>query len=566
MRKGLILALSVICIGTICKESSACTNIIITRGASADCSNMVSYAADSYWTYGELYFHPAKRWKKGSMLEIRDWDLHTVRGQIPQVDRTYKTVGNMNEHQVIITETTFGGRLELMDPEGLIDYGSLIYITLQRAGSAREAIGILTGLANEYGYPSEGETFSIADANEVWVMDLIGKGEGNKGVVWVAMRVPDGYICAHANQSRIGSFPLDDPENCLYAPDVISFAREKGYFEGEDSEFSFCKAYAPLDFGTARSCEARVWSAFNIFTGGEFTFLKDGREVTVPADAFLDYAMGYNPGNPMPLFVKPAKKISVKDVADVMRDHFEGTPMDMTKDAGAGGCARPYRMRPLYWDYDGKKYVNERGIATQQTGFWMIGQARAGYPDEVGGLLWFGVDDAASSYLTPIYTNVNAVPKCFKEGNGDLLHYSPTSQFWINNRIANACYRMYNLINPYVRERIDRYENEKMFSQVPEMDAKLLKLVKRGRRAKARRLMTRFCTQSAQAQFDEWVALEEKITVKFIDSVVKSENEDGSFKVEEGTGDMPADLQTPGYTDAFKKFIVESNSSLEMKN
>lgn len=565
MRKGLFLVLSLIVMGVLCNKADACTNVIITRGASTDCSIMVSYAADSYWTYGELYFHPAKRWKKGSMLKIRDWDTYEEHGEIPQLARTYKTVGNMNEHQLIITETTFGGRMELMDTAGIMDYGSLIYVTLQRARTAREAIETLTNLANEYGYPSEGESFSIADANEAWVMDLIGKGPDNKGVVWVAMKVPDGYICAHANQSRISTFPLDDPENCLYAPDVISFAREKGYFEGEDNEFSFCAAYAPLDFLQARACEARVWSAFNILTDGEFTFMKDGEEVSVPAEAYLNYAMGYDNNNPMPLFVKPSKKISVKDVADVMRDHYEGTPMDMTRDVGAGGCARPYRMRPLEWEYEGKSYVNERGIATQQTGFWMVGQARADYPNEVGGILWFGVDDAASSYLTPIYTNVNQIPDCLRQGNGDLLHYSPTSQFWINNRIAQACYRMYRHINPFIREKIDDYENTKMFSEVPQMDAKLLKLVNKGRKARARRLMTRFCVKSAQEQFGKWVKLEEVVTVKFNDGVIKSQNEDGSFAAEDVHPGMPKDLQTPGYTEEFKKIIVEGNPSLEVK-
>ncbi len=409
-------------------------------GASADGSCMVSYAADSHLLYGELYFSPAGRFKPGSMLDIYEWDSQRPLGQIAQIAKTYQTMGNMNEHQLIIAETTWGGREEQADPDGIMDYGSLIYVTLQRARTAREAIENIVSLANTYGYPSEGETFSIADTKEAWVMDLVGKGRGNKGIVWVARRIPDGYICAHANQARITRFPLNDPENCLYAPDVISFAREKGWFSGKDEDFSFRDAYNPLDFSGARACEARAWSAFNILGDGNFTYTDaDGATVTRPASDWLDLAMGYDLKGEMPLFIKPSRKITMKDVADVMRDHFEGTPMDMTTDIGAGGNALPYRWRPMSFEWEGKTYVNERAIATQQTGFWFVAQSRGYLPDEVGALIWFGCDDAATSYLTPVYVNSSEVPECLSEGNGDLLHYSASSQFWMCNRVANAC-------------------------------------------------------------------------------------------------------------------------------
>ncbi|MCF0120024.1 MAG: C69 family dipeptidase, partial [Oscillospiraceae bacterium] len=312
-------------------DGNACTNVIITPGASADGSSLVSYAADSHALFGELYFHPAADWKPGSPLRVIEWDTQKYLGNIAQVSHTYKTVGNMNEHQLIIAETTYGGRGELYNPEGIVDYGSLIYIALQRATTAREAIKVIVDLCNEYGYASEGETFSIADTKEAWVMDLIGKGPGRKGLLYVARRIPDGYICAHANQARIRQFPLNDPENCQYDPEVITFAREKGWFSGEDKDFSFCDAYCPIDFGEVRGCDARAWSAFIILCDGKFTYIDDnGREVTADADDWLDYAMGYNLDHRMPLFVKPSRKITVKDVADVMRDHYEGTPMDMT--------------------------------------------------------------------------------------------------------------------------------------------------------------------------------------------------------------------------------------------
>ncbi|MEE3430261.1 MAG: C69 family dipeptidase [Candidatus Cryptobacteroides sp.] len=563
------------------QQSNACTNIIVTRGASKDNSAMVSYAADSHWLYGELYFHPAMDWKDGTMLNIVEWDTSKPLGQIPQVPHTYKTVGNMNEHQLIIGETTWGGRLELMDSTAIMDYGSLIYVALQRARTAREAIQVIVDLANEYGYASEGESFSIADKNEAWVMDLIGKGvemkDGknvNKGLVWVARRIPDGYICAHANQARIQTFPLNDPENCLYAPDVIEFARSKGYFSGKDEDFDFSAAYNPIDFGGVRACDARAWSAFRILCDGKFTYEKDGKMITEDADDYLDYVMGKNLKHRMPLFVKPARKLGVKDVADAMRDHFEGTPLDMTQDIGAGGNALPYRWRPMGFKVGGWDYINERAIATQQTGFWFVGQARHDLPDVVGGVIWFGTDDAATSYLSPVYTNTDKVPECFREGNGSLLEYSPTASFWMNNRVTNTCYRAYNMIAPTVRAEVDKFENEQMGGKLSENDQKVLneynKLVSKagGKEIKdkalnpIRKMLTEYSVNTAQNQFDHWVALEQLITVKFIDGNVKAQNEDGTFKHSKYDEGIPDGLTQPGYTEKWKEAVVKDHGDI----
>ena len=559
-------------------DSNACTNVLVTKGASTDGSNMVSYAADSHQLYGELYYAPAGVWNAGDMRQINEWDTGKYLGLIPQVRRTYQRVGNMNEHQLIIAETTYGGRPELEDPKGIMDYGSLIYVALERAKTAREAIDIIVDLANTYGYYSSGESFSLADKDEVWVMDLIGKGPDNKGIVWVARRVPDGYICAHANQARISTFPLNDPENCIYAPDVITFAREKGYFNGEDKDFSFCDAYAPLDFSGMRGCEARAWSAFNILCDGKFTYLdENGNEVTADAYDYIDYAMGWDKTKRFPLFVKPSRKISVKNVADVMRDHYEGTPMDMTVDAGAGGNALPYRWRPMGFEYEGKKYVNERAIATQQTGFWFVGQSRGWLPDEIGGVNWFGCDDAATSYLTPIYTSTYEVPESFRVGNGNMITYSPTSAFWMTNRVANACYKAYNIMFPTVDAAIDSWEAE-MAEAVAKADQEALALynaagekprkqIKRNDKAgkvvdpyaSVREYLTRFSVDNAQKIFQKWVELEQLLLVKFIDGNVKAQNEDGSFVTNEHTDCIPAKITQPGYTDKWKEVTAKDH-------
>ena len=548
---------------------------------------MISYAADSHQLYGELYFHPAASWEKGAMLDVSEWDTGRPLGQIAQVPYTFQTVGNMNEHQLIIAETTYGGR-GLADSTGIMDYGSLIYITLQRARTAREAIETIVWLANTYGYCSEGESFSIADKDEVWVMDLIGKGtemvDGvnvRKGIVYVARRVPDGYICAHANQARISTFPLDDPENCIYAPDVISFAREMGWYEGPDEEFSFCDTYNPLNFGGMRACEARAWSAFNILCDGNFTFEdENGETVTRDAYDYIDYAMGYDAGKRFPLFVKPSRKLTVKDVADVMRDHFEGTPMDMTTDIGAGGNALPYRWRPMGFEYEGKTYINERAIATQQTGFWFVAQARPQFPDEIGALIWFGTDDAATSYLTPVYASITEVPESFRVGNGNMLTYSPTSAFWICNRVANACYKMYNVMEPAVRAEIDRWEYAQMRA-VQETDSTAMEIYNEAQTAPRKRIgrndrlrrspdpyaelkayLTGYSVGAAQEIFRKWTELETFLLVKYMDGNVKAQNPDGSFVTNPYTDRIPDGITNPGYTEKWKASVVEDHGEV----
>ena len=529
--------------------ADACTNVIITKGASADGSCMVTYAADSHQLYGELYFHPAANWPVGSKLDVYDWDSGYYRGKIAQVPHTFQTVGNMNEHQLIIMETTFGGREGLDNKDGIIDYGSLIYITLQRARTAREAIRTIDELVQTYGYCSEGETFSIVDKDECWIFEIVGKGE-QKGAVWVAVRIPDGMISAHANQSRIHHFPLNDPENCLYTPDVISFAREKGFFNGKDEDFSFCDAYCPADWGALRGCEARVWSAFRLLGGSNFDDAK-----------YLDFASGENPANKMPLCIRPEKKVSVKALADVMRDHYEGTAFDFSEEAGAGVSRVPYRWRPMSFELDGKEYMFERAIATQQTGFWYLGQARSWLPDEVGGVLWFGVDDAATSALTPIYTCISQVPECFREGNGSMLEYSPTSAFWLFNRVAQFSYLFYDRAEPEIRAAADCYENENV-KLVAEQDAMALKMLEGGNRGQAVRMLTEFCAHRSQTLFNTWNDLSNYLLVKYMDGNVKRQNEDGSFQ-DNGSGKpIPASPIHPKFRERWLRAVVKDHGDV----
>ncbi len=517
--------------------TSACTNFIVTRGASTDGSVLVSYAADSHQLYGCLYHYMPLR-KAAALMPVYEWDTGRYIGDIEQAAVTYSTVGNMNEHSLIITETTFGGRHELEDPEGGIDYGSLIYITLQRARTAREAISTIVSLADTYGYCSSGESFSIADADEAWIMELIGRGKQGKGIVWVARRIPDGYVSAHANQARITTFPKDDPENCLYAADVVELARKMGYYEGSDEDFSFADAYAPLDFGAMRGCEARVWSFF--------------RTVADDMDRYVDYAMGHNKENRMPLWVKPREKVSPKVVFDAMRDHYEGTPMDMTTDLGAGGHALPYRWRPMYFEVDGQQYCNERATATQQTGFWLVGQARKGKT----GILWFGVDDAATSCLTPVYCNTTAVPECLSEDNGTMLEYSPTSAFWLFNRVANFAYLRYDAIAADVRKVVDEWETEKL-REVERIDAAAAAMSPR----KARRYLTEYSCSTAQNLFDRWTALDRYLLIKYIDGNVKGENADGFIDNGNGRG-IPGKIEWPGYNEKWQRAVAADNGEV----
>ena len=539
--KKLILTLA-FALGAI--TSYACTNFIVTKGASTDGSVMVTYAADSHQLYGALYYTPKGKFKPGTMLRVEEWDTGKYLGDIAQIPQTYTTVGNMNEHSLIITETTYGGLSQLEDPNGKIDYGSLIYITLQRAKTAREAIKTIVELANTYGYASSGESFSIADADEAWIMELIGKGDSTndpsrKGIVWVAYRIPDGYVSAHANQARITKIVKNDPENCLYSEDVISFARKEGLYEGTDEDFSFCDTYAPIDFGGMRGCEARVWSFF--------------RSVTEGMDKYIDFAMGINPNNKMPLWVKPTEKVSPKRLFDAMRDHYEGTPMDMTTDIGAGGHGCPYRWRPMYFTVDGVEYCNERATATQQTGFWLCGQARK---DKVG-ILWFGVDDAATSALTPIYVNTTEVPWCLSEKNGSMLKYSNSSLFWITNRVAQFAYLRYDLIGGKVREYVDNWENN-MLKDVENIDKAIASASNAKKQAK---IATLYTTTRAHMLFNKWVELDKYLMVKYIDGNVKGEDENGF--IDNGNGkDIPGKIEQPGYNEKWKRAVAADNGKI----
>ena len=452
--------------------ASACTNFLLTKSTTKDGSTMVTYSADSHVLYGELYHWPAGTWPAGTMLDVYDWDSGKFMGKIPQAAQTFNVVGNMNEHQLAIAETTFGGRSELHHQEGaIIDYGSLIYITLQRAKTAREAIAVMTDLVAKYGYASEGESFSISDPNEVWIMEMIGKGEGEKGAVWVARMVPDGYVCAHANQARITTFPLEgrtsissdnmkklyNPDvTTVYSKDVISFAKQKGFYpqDGKNADFSFSDSYAPVDFSGARACEIRVWAFFNAINSDMAQYWEYAKGTGIKRDA-----KGYAT-NRMPLWVKPNRKVDVLEVMDFMRDHLEGTELDMSKDPGAGPYECPYRWRPMTFEVDGKKYVHERATATQQTGFTFVSQSRSWLPDAIGGILWFGVDDAASTVYFPMYTCSTKVPYAFAVGNGSMMEFTNKAAFWVFNQVTNFAYTRYNVIHPDIRKKQKALETQ----------------------------------------------------------------------------------------------------------
>ena len=551
----------------------ACTNFLITKGASKDGSCMISYAADSHYLYGELYHWPAAKYPKGTMMKIYEWDTHKYLGEIEQAEQTYNVVGNMNEFQLAIAETTYGGREELQDSTALLDYGSLIYITLQRAKTAREAIKLIAELTAKYGYASSGESFSIADPNEVWVMDMIGKGvklqknkktqqteNADRGLVWVARRVPDGYVCAHANQARIRTFPLANGKTSItskqltkifnpavetvYAHDVIAVAREKGYFSGKDAEFSFCDAYNPIEFGGARFCEVRVWAFFNA--------------VNSQMGDYIDYAKGWNLDHRMPLWIKPDRKLDVHDVMDAMRDHLEGTELDMTKDFGAGPHGLPYRWRPMTWKYNGKPYVHERATATQQTGFVFVAQSRSWMPNPIGGILWFGVDDAASAVFTPMYGCITKIPHAFEQGNGSLLKYSPTSAFWLFNKVTNYCYLRYDMMHADLRKEQLRLETS-FIQGTQEADKKAAELLKTDS-TKAIEFLTNYSNSMAERTMKDWESLYEFLLVKYIDGNVKKE-ENGSFQHSQYSDDIPAKVDNPDYPDWWKKCLIESTGN-----
>jgi dipeptidase len=541
--KKLILTVSFSVLATV--FSWACTNLLVGKAASIDGSTMVTYSADSYSLYGELYHWPAAKYKAGTIMDVHEWDTGKYLGQIPQAAETYNVIGNMNEHQLCIGETTFGGRHELTDTTGIIDYGSLIYIALQRAKTAREAIQVMTNLVEKYGYYSEGESFSVVDKNEVWILEMIGKGVGNKGAVWVAVRIPDDCIAAHANQSRIHQFPLNDKENCLYSKDVISFAREKGYYKGTDKDFSFANAYNPLDWDGLRFCEARVWSYYNHFTDR--------------AEQWLPYVLAEDPV-PMPLYVKPNRKLGVKDLMDTMRDHYEGTIFDPTLDFGAGPFHSPYRFNPLSFEMDSVKYGFERPISTQQTGFTFVGQMRNYLPDEVGGVFWFGVDDARFTVYTPMYASMIQTPECYRVGNGDFTHFSWTSAFWIHNWVANMAYSRYNQMIEDTKPLQDKLETAYLETQekIEKEAAQLL----RSDRKKALAYLTDYSINVAQGAFDDWKKLGETLVVKYMDGVVKKEKDGQLITNEYGGSQYP---NRPKLDENFLREVVKQKGNFLKK-
>ncbi len=547
------------------QQTKACTNYLVTKGASVDGSTMISYNADSHVLYGELYHWPAQKWPEGSMLNIYEWDTGKLLGQIPQVSQTYNVVGNSNEYQVSIGETTYGGRKELQHQDGaMMDYGSMIYLALQRSKTAREAIKIMTDLANKYGYYSEGESFSVADKNEVWILELIGKGQGEKGAVWVAARIPDGYVSAHANQARITTFKYHkknkwDNEDAMFfnSKDVISFARKKGYFSGKDKDFSFSDTYAPVDFEGARFCEMRVYSMFHVVN----------KEVNANP-AYWEYVKGNvkHGGengyaiNRLPLYVKPDHKISVQDMMGFMRDHLEGTPLDMSKDVGAGPFHLPYRWRPLTWKVDGKEYCNERATATQQTGFTFVAQMRSWLPDGIGGIIWWGVDDASGTVYMPFYTSMTKAPENFKVGNGSMMEWSETSGFWIFNQVENFAYLAWDRIHPDIVKAQDKLEN-KFISEIPKTDAEALSLYEKEGMPSAVNFLTNYSLNAASVTFKTWKKLYQQLFMKYMDGNIKTKT-----ALKPGYIMANPKVEQPGYGEQYyRRVIKETGNQFEVK-
>ena len=565
MKKVVTLSFILLIASTVGK---ACTNFLVTRGASVDGSNFITYAADSHIRYGELYFTPAADWQEGSMRVIYDRSTNQPRGEVPQPGHTYKVIGYINEHQVALGETTFGGRTELIDPTGIIDYGSLMFLALERSTSAREAIKIMADLVEEYGYGSDGETFSISDANEVWYMEITGKGytpvydkktgdtvNADRGAVWVAIRIPDGYVSGHANAARITTFPLrdgkksitdkdwkrlyNDDVEVIYKHDIIDFARRKGYFTGKDQAFDFSAAFAPVDFSAARICDMRVWAMFN--------------EINDDMDQYLDYVTGKDlTAERLPLYVKPNRKISLSDMMSFMRNYFQGTEYDKSQNIGGDPFGSPYRWTPLYWEYEGKQYFHERTTVTQQTGFSFIAQSRNWLPDEIGGIIWFGVDDTNSTVYTPFYCSIDEVPVEFRQGNGDMLTYSDNAAFWVFNRLAHFKYLFYNRVIDDIIKVQNELENTYQ-KEVETIDKEALRLYDINPE-EARVLLTEYSCNAGKNTVERWKELDNFLLVKYLDSNIKQE-QDGNF-IRNPWG-YPVSPKQNGYSDSWKKKVIE---------
>jgi dipeptidase len=523
-------------------SAQACTNLIVGKKASKDGSVIISYSQDDYGSFEPLRVIPAADHPAGAMHPLYHYESNNYLGEIPEVAHTYGIVGLMNEFQVSIHETTFGGRAELTDTiSGLIDYGSLMVLGLQRSKTAREAIEVMTSLVDTYGYESEGESFSVADPNEVWVLEMIGKGPGRKGTVWVAVRIPDDCISGHANQSRIHQFPLKDKKNCLYAKDVISFAREKGYFNGKDTDFSFADAYAPADFGALRYCEARIWSYYNKWAAEDMS-------------PYLPYAMGDTKGQVIPLYVKPKALLSAQDVKDMMRDHYEGTPMAMTEDIGMGPWEMPYRPTPLSFEVNGKKYFNERPISTQQSACVYVSQMRSWLPNHIGGVTWFANDEANMTAFTPCYCNMTQAPECYDKHTADAFHFSTRSAYWVENWVSNMVYLRYNLLFPELQKVRDRLEAD-FNSLQAEVESKAANMEKE----EAIKYLSAYSHRVAGSMMDEWNQLAQLIIVKYNDMAIKRTDENGQY--EKTPGGNPRPVLRPGYPERFKQEIIKQTGS-----
>ena len=524
-------------------EAEACSNFIVGKKASVDGSVMCSYSADDYGMFQYLCHYPAAKHAKGEMRKIFDWDSNKYYGEIPEAAETYNVVGNINEWQVTIGETTYGGREEMVDSTGIMDYGSLIYVALQRSKTAREAIKVMTTLANTYGYNSGGETFTICDPKEAWIMEMMGKGAGSKGAVWVALRIPDDAICAHANQSRIGKFNMKDKKNVMYAKDVVSFARSKGWFQGKDADFSWKMAYAKPDFSGRRFCDARAWSMLNHF---------------YDMTPYLDWALGKNPdAQDMPLWVVPNKKVSVQDVENVMRDHYEGTPLSVAdgSDIGGGIWEMPYRPTPLMYKVDGKQYFNERPVSTQQSGFVFVSQMRSWLPREIGGVLWFANDDANMAAFTPVYCSMTERPECYNTPGADALHFSKKNAYWVCNMTSNMVYPRYSLMFPTLKEVRDSLDNSYIAAQAG-VEKKAQELYAQNPQA-AVKYLNDYSVEKAQQMLGRWNQLFEFMVVKYNDMIIKPTDKNGTFKkTPYGLGATPV---RPGYPEKFAKQLVKQS-------
>ena len=548
MKKLLSAALAATLISFSSADALACTNMLVGKKASVNGSTMISYNADSHTLYGELYYTPAADHAPGAMRKVIEWDTNKPLGEIPQPAHTYRVVGNVNEWQVTIAESTWGGRHNLSDENGIIDYGSLIYIALERSKTAREAIDVMTSLVSEYGYYSSGETFSIGDPNEIWVMDLTGKGTGNTGAVWVAQRIPDDCISAHANQARIHKFPqakkklnkkmnrYEVGDSCMFSADLIPFGRTLGY-EGSDADFDFSATFGDLDYSAFRGCDGRVWAFFNRYASGmeryfDFVDMVEGAEV-------------------LPLYVKPDRLLSHRDIQDALGDHFEGTPWDMTKDVGGGPFHSPYRWRPMHFEVDGVTYTHERAIGTQQTGFSFVAEMRGWLPREVGAKTWFAADDAATAIFMPIYNNILEAPLCLRVGNGDMLTFSWTSAFWMTNWVANQCYSRYE----DMKVDVDRVRNEIMDrwdAETDSIDAQAVALLKNST-SDVTAFLNEYTARESNDATEAYKELGIYLLVKYLDGNIKQEK-DGEFaRTPYGIADHP---QQPKYSEEFYRAIV----------